>query len=267
MRKIVDCHCHVYPDKIAEKAAQSTGGFYGLAMCYDGKVSTVKAEAEKAGITNCIIFSVATKPSQTRSINEFIAATVASDPKMFAGLGTVHPDSEDLEGDIDHLISLGLKGVKLHPDIQAFKIDDYRCCKIYDICERRGIPVLLHCGDKRYDYSNPNRMKPIMDIYKNLTVIGAHLGGYSVWEDARRELAGYDNFYVDCSSSLFAFTPEEAREIIREYGAKRVLFGTDFPMWNLSDELKRFFAMELTEEENDLILYKNASRLFNLGLE
>lgn len=267
MRRIVDCHCHVFPDKIAEKASKSTGGFYGISMRYDGKVSTVKEEMKKAGITNCIIFSVATKPSQTRAINEFIASTVAADPDIFTGLGTIHPDSDDLEGDIDHLISLGLKGVKLHPDIQAFKIDHYRCCKIYDICEKKGIPVLIHCGDKRYDYSNPNRMKSIVSIYTNLIVIGAHLGGYSVWDDARRELAGYDNFYVDCSSSLFAFTPEEAKKIIREYGAEKVLFGTDFPMWELEKELERFFSIGLCEEENDLILYKNANRLFNLGME
>lgn len=267
MCNIVDCHCHVYPDKIAEKASASTGKFYGYPMQYDGKVSTVRSEAEKAGITNCIIFSVATKPSQTASINEFIAATVASDPKRFAGLGTVHPDSEDLAGDIDHLISLGLKGVKLHPDIQGFKIDDYRCLRIYEICEERGIPVLIHCGDKRFDFSNPNRMKPILDIFTDLTVIGAHLGGHSVWEEARKALVGYKNFYVDTSSSLYAFKPEEAREIIREYGCDRVLFGTDFPMWELSAELERFYALGLTEEENELILYKNANRLFGLGLE
>lgn len=267
MRKIVDCHCHVFPDKIAQKASLSTGRFYGIKMTYDGKVSTVKEEMKKVGITNSIIFSVATKPAQSRAINEFIAATVADDPDIFTGLGTIHPESADLDGDINHLIDLGLKGVKLHPDIQGFKIDNYRCCKVYDICEKKGIPVLLHCGDKRYDYSNPNRMKPIIEIYSGLTVIGAHLGGYSVWDQAIKELAGFDNFYVDCSSSLFAFKPEEARDIIRAYGANKVLFGTDFPMWDLKTELDRFDAMGLTEEENDLILYKNANRLFKLGLE
>lgn len=169
-------------------------------------------------------------------------------------------------GDIDHLVSLGLKGVKLHADIQQFKTDDYRCLKIYDICEKKGLPVLMHCGDNRFDFSNPNRIKPILDIYKNLTVIGAHLGGYTVWEDARRELSGYDNFYVDCSSSLFAFSPEEGKALIEAYGADKVLFGTDFPMWDPSDELERLYALGLGEDELDNILYKNANRIFDLGL-
>lgn len=159
---------------------------------------------------------------------------------------------------------MGLKGVKLHPDIQGFKTDDYRCLKIYEICEKNGIPVLLHAGDNRFDFSNPNRIKPILDIYKNLTVIGAHLGGYTVWETAAETLSGYKNFYVDCSSSLYAFTPERSREIIRMYGADRVLFGTDYPMWNPKEELSRLRALNLDEDELNGILYKNAVRLFGL---
>lgn len=267
IRKIVDCHCHVYPDKIAEKASQSIGLFYDAPMRYDGRVETVKKLVDKAGLTKCIVFSVATKPAQVRSINEFIAKTVGENSDIFAGLGTAHPESEDIEGDIRHLMELGLKGVKLHHDIQGYKMDDHRCLKIYEICEKMGLPVLFHCGDDRFDFSNPNRMKIVLDCYKNLTVIGAHLGGYTVWDDACRELAGYDNFYVDCSSSLFALNPERAKEIIHIYGVDHVLFGTDFPMWDSEEELERLYALGLTEEELDLILYKNADRLFGLGLQ
>ena len=47
-------------------------------------------------------------------------------------------------------------------NIQDFKIDDYRNLKIYELCEGRLL-MLLHTGDCRYDYSNPNRMLPILD--------------------------------------------------------------------------------------------------------
>lgn len=39
--------------------------------------------------------------------------------------------------------------------------------------------------------------------------------------------------------SLFALTPKKATEIVRRYGADRVLFGTDYPMWNPRGELER----------------------------
>ena len=261
--KIIDAHCHIYPDKIAEKASESTGNFYSIPMCLDGKISTLLEHGENAGIEHFVVQSVATTPKQVSSINNFIANSVAESNGKFTGLGTLHPDSEDIKADIDEIISLGLKGVKLHPDIQQFKIDDYRMLKIYELCEGK-LPLLIHTGDHRYDYSNPNRMMPILDIYENLTIIGAHFGGWSIWEEATQKLSKYKNFYVDCSSSLYAMTPEKARELIMAYTAERVLFGTDYPMWKPEAEIEKFMQIELTEKQREDIFYNNAARLFNI---
>ncbi len=263
--RIIDAHCHIYPDKIAEKAAGATRDFYeGLGSTLDGTVSTLLKEADIAGIDHCIVQSVATTPKQVSSINNFIANSVAESDGRFTGLGTLHPDSEDIEADVNEIISLGLKGVKLHPDIQKFKIDDYRMLKIYELCEGR-LPILMHTGDNRYDYSNPNRMLPILDIYKDLTVIGAHFGGWSIWEEATKKLYSYKNFYVDCSSSLYAITTETAKELIMAYGTDKVLFGTDYPMWEPSEEIERFMKIDLTEKQREDIFYNNVVKLFNIN--
>ncbi len=263
---IIDCHCHIYPEKIAAKAVVGIGEFYHLKMNYDGRLQTLLSESEKNGITHNVIFSVATKPAQVRSINAFIADMVAQRPDRFIGLGTLHPDSEDIEGDIQDLLALGLKGVKLHPDIQGIAVDDPRCDRIYELCEG-VIPILIHAGDKRYDYSNPNRIKPILERHPNLTVIAAHFAGYSVWEEAKKELAGYPNLYVDCSSSLAMITKEEAESLVRAYGVDKVLFATDFPMWTIAEEMERFNALSLNAEEREQIFYKNAVRLFGLDIQ
>lgn len=263
---IVDCHCHIYPDKIAARAVAGIGGFYDMPMSGLGTFTDARTRQEKAGIDRAVVFSVATSVSQVGSINRFIAQTVANGGGAFIGLGALHPDSPTLKEDIDELVSLGLRGVKLHHDVQQFKLDDYRCLKIYELLEERGLPLLLHTGDFRYDYSNTNRLKPILETYTNLTVIAAHFGGWSLWEKATEELAGYPNLFVDCSSSLCAISPETAQRLIRKYGADRVLFGTDYPMWDPSEELARFNAIPLTEEERQQVLWKNADRLFGLGL-
>ena len=261
--RIIDAHCHVYPDKIAQKASDSTGSFYGIPSLLDGKISTLLEHGEKAGIEHFVIQSVATTPKQVSSINRFIAASVADGDGRFTGLGTLHPDSEDIEADVNEIVSLGLKGVKLHPDIQRFKIDDFRMLKIYALCEGR-LPILIHTGDNRFDYSNPNRMQPILEIYRGLTVIGAHFGGWSVWEEATEKLSKYENFYVDCSSSLYDMTPEKAKGLIMAYGTNRVLFGTDYPMWKPEVEIERFLKIELTEQERQDIFYNNAAKLFGI---
>lgn len=262
----IDAHCHIYPDKIASKAVAGTDTFYGTTAACLGTNDDLLSINARVGIDHTIVQSVATTPRQVQSINAFIADSVAQSDGRFTGLGTLHPDSADQRADVQHLISLGLKGVKLHPDIQQFKIDDYRCLKIYELCEEYHLPILMHTGDSRYDYSNPNRLLPVMNIYTDLTVIGAHFGGWSIWEQASKELHQLPNLYVDCSSSLMYMSPETAVEIIHRYGADRVLFGTDYPMWSPLDERERFFALDLTDDERRMILSQNAVRVFGLNL-
>ena len=262
--RVFDAHCHIFPDKIASAAVAGTDHFYGVTSTHDGRAATLRELRQAIGIDRCLIHSVATTPRQVNAINEFIAANVAEGEGAFVGFGALHPDSADLVGDVRRLVDLGLKGVKLHPDIQAFKIDDYRCLKIYELCEQEGLPILMHTGDSRYDYSNPNRLLPVLEIYTGLTLIGAHLGGYSLWEEACERLAGTPNLYVDCSSSFPWLKPEDAKRIIRTYGADRVLFGSDYPMWSPQKELDTFFSLGLTEEENRAILWDNAAKLLGM---
>lgn len=261
---VTDAHCHIYPEKIAARAVHGTDAFYDEHSLFDGTAADLIKRGDEAGIDRFIVQSVATAPKQVKSINEFIAKEVANSSGRLVGLGTLHPDSVDIKGDIEHLLSLGLKGVKLHPDIQAFKIDDYRCLKIYELCEERKLPILMHTGDSRFDYSNPNRLLPILDIYTGLTVIGAHFGGWSIWEEASRAYSGIPNLYVDCSSSFHYLPKETSKEIIRRYGADRVLFGTDYPMWSPIKELEYFFSLGLDENEIKSILNINVCKILNL---
>mgnify|MGYP002514092856 CR=1 FL=1 len=141
--RIIDAHCHIYPDKIARKAAEATCDFYsGLGSTLDGTVSNLLKEAEIGGIEHCIVQSVATTPKQVSSINNFIAASVAQSEGKFTGLGTLHPDSENLAEDVNHLIELGLKGVKLHPEYQEFYADDEKMKPVYKKISSLGCILL-----------------------------------------------------------------------------------------------------------------------------
>ncbi len=261
---IIDAHCHIYPDKIAVRATAGTEDFYGLHAFSDGSVSSLVASGKDAGITHFVVQSVATSPAQVSGINHFIASTVESSGGTMTGLGTLHPDSAHLKEEVEEIIALGLHGVKLHPDIQRFKIDDYRCLKIYELCEGR-LPILMHTGDYRYDFSNPNRLLPIMRIFTELTVVGAHLGGWSVWQDAEN-LTSLPNLYVDCCS-CFPFAKDyDIYGLMRRYGADKILFGSDFPIWSPRDELSAFLSLPFTEEEREKILFRNAVKVFNVSL-
>ena len=124
--------------------------------------------------------------------------------------------------------------------------------------------MLVHCGDFRYNYSNPDQIKAFLEKFPEITFIGAHFAGWSMWEEATEKLSCYENLYVDLSSSLYALSPETALELIHAYGSDRVLWGTDYPMWEASSEMEYFNKIDLTENERRQILYDNAAKLLKL---
>lgn len=261
---IIDSHCHIYPDAIVGKAVEAIESFYDYRYKgFDGKTATMISNGEKAGVKHYVVFSVATTPHQVRSVNSFIAECVKKSGGAFTGLGTLHPYSENLQSDFEELLALGLRGVKLHPDFQKIPIDDPKCEEIYRLCQGK-IPVLLHTGDYRFDYSNPARMKRMLEKFPDCTFIGAHFGGWSVWEEAARELSSYPNFYVDTSSSLSDISTEKASELIEIYTADKVLFGTDYPLGDAQKEIHLLKKAVKDEENLKKILSDNAARLFQI---
>ncbi|MDE6133306.1 MAG: amidohydrolase, partial [Oscillospiraceae bacterium] len=66
------------------------------------------------------------------------------------------------------------------------------------------------------------------------------------------------------SSSLYAISPQRARELIDTFGVENVLFGTDYPMWEPKPELEMIDKINLTQNEREMIFHENAERLLNL---
>lgn len=262
--EIIDAHCHIYPEKIAYKAVKGTDNFYGITSQCKGTAEDLIERKALSGVDKFIVQSVATTPHQVKSINEFVASEARLYSDFIVGLGTLHPESQTMKEDVLHLIELGLKGVKLHPDIQNFQIDKEKYFHIYELCSQYGLPILMHTGDYRYDNCNPNRLIPVLETFKDLTVIGAHFGGWSIFDEASLKLSKYDNLYVDSSSSFYTLTKDEVKTIISRYGADKVLFATDYPMWSAEPELEYFFSLGYSKEVNEKILSKNVKKLFNI---
>ena len=260
--EIIDAHAHIFPAKIAENATVNIGRFYDIPMSGSGTAEMLLKNGRKIGVDKYLVCSTATVPQQTRHINTFIAEECAME-RSFYGFGTTHALSEDLEGDIEQIISLGLHGVKLHPDFQQFNADSPEAFRIYEMIEGR-LPVLIHCGDNRYTYSAPDRIANVCKNFPNLKIQAAHMGGYQCWESAEDILVGYPNLAIDISSSLPFMTPEIAAERIRKFGVENAFFGCDFPMWKHTEEIERFFALGFSEEENRMILSENFKRFYHI---
>lgn len=260
--RILDFHTHIYPDKIAEKATDAIGKFYDIEMDRVGSLEGLLKYSQRAGIERCVVHSVATSPQQVERINDFIFESVSKHPDRLSGFGTMHQDYEDKLAEVDRCLKMGLKGIKLHPDTQAFNADDERMLEVYDYLQDKA-PVLFHCGDYRYDYSHPRRIANICKMFPRLTVIGAHFGGYSVWEEAVEYLKPLECL-LDTSSSSALMEEGMFERMIKTYGADRLLFGTDFPMWDSTEELERFMNVPLSDDDREKILWKNGAKLLDI---
>lgn len=257
---IIDCHTHVYPDKIALRAVESIGSFYGISMHLDGTVGTLLQASQEAGVEKCLVHSAAVDGLHVHHINDFLIRTVEENKDRLIGFGTLHPDMEAPEKELKRILDAGLKGVKLHPDMQKFALNEQRAQKLYDICQ--GVcPMMFHTGDKRYHYSNPSLVPDVLKRRPELNVICAHFGGYSEWDSAARCLADLPNAYVDTSSSFFAMDQEKARQLISLYGEDRVLFGSDYPMWNVNEEKETLLSLGLSETALQKIFSGNLLKL------
>lgn len=256
--KIIDVHTHIFPDKIAQKAVEAIGSYYGVKMARQGTVDDLLKNGQRIGVDYYIVHSSATQLEQVRPINDYISSVQSSDSR-FIGFGSLHRSLPDINAEVESMIAAGLNGVKLHPEFQGFNIDDEEMLPVYRAIEGK-LPVMIHMGDENSTASSPLRLSKIIDLFPRLVVIAAHFGGYRMWDEACEYLIGR-NIYMDTSSSLYFLSPERAEEMIRKHGVEKMLFGSDYPMWDHEEELERFLRLNLSEKERKMILFENACKL------
>ncbi len=260
--QIIDFHNHIYPDAIAGKASKSISDFYGLeGGGMDGTVDTLLRQGSRAGISHYVVLPVGLKPNHVRHINQFIVDQVARHPQ-FTGFGTVHAAMEDIEEETQFICGAGLKGIKTHPDTQLFAIDDERLFPMYDLAQGNLI-IMPHMGDTRYTFSRPERLKHVLELFPGLQVVATHLGGYSMPEIAMENLYHTDCVF-DVSSSLMFMEKEQAVKLIRRYGPDRLVYATDYPLWDPVTEMERFLQLGLKEDELEKIFWRTPARLLEL---
>lgn len=267
---IIDFHTHIFPDALAPRAMQTLvdnthrfGNNYETVT--DMTKNSLLQRMNNWGIDKSVIQPVVTKPSQTVTTNRW-AASVADD--RIVAFGGIHPGTEDYRRDIDLVASLGLKGIKLHAEYQGFFPDEERMLRIYDYAFSKGLIVLHHCG---YDpglpppfHTSPERFARVLEQLGGGVMVLAHLGGHAQWDDVERYLVGKD-VNLDTSMGFNYYPHEQFLRVVRSHGADKILFGSDSPWSNAADEIKTLKALPLREEEKQLILGGNATRILNIS--
>lgn len=281
---IIDFHTHTFPDNMAADVVRKLSLVSHTRPFTDGTIGGLKASMVSAGIDRSIILPVATNPRQVCGINHSAAAL--NDTAGESGLwsfGCIHPDYADWRKELSRVAALGLKGIKIHPVYQGVDQDDLRYLRILDRAGELGLIVVTHGGiDIGYpqkDQCSPARIARAVRQVGPVKLVAAHMGGWKNWEEAEALLAD-TTVYLDTSFSTGAMVPlddghyrpedlklldeERFLKMVRIFGAKRILFGTDSPWSGQRESLDWLRGIALQPSDRDAILGKNAQELLGL---
>lgn len=261
-RPVIDAHVHLFQSPIAARASDNIVRYYGIPRQGDGSAEGLFAQSASFADIRFVISSAALSPTNPCPGNDFLLDLASSDGR-FLPLCSVHPamGAEAAIAELERCFALGARGVKLHPDFQRYYADGEAAMEIYRYIASRGMPLLIHVGDPKADFSHPRRVRRIVERFPELTLVAAHLCGYRAWEDAKTYLIGTP-VYTDTSEALHWLPPEEVYALIQRHGTDRVLFGSDFPLWSPRYSYDGIDALPLTEEEKEQIFHGNALRVY-----
>jgi predicted TIM-barrel fold metal-dependent hydrolase len=255
----IDVHTHAFHPKIAAKVVGLLEQHYRIAPIGSGLVDDLLRRLDCAGIDACAVHSAATVPEQVRPANDW-AIELQRHSERVISFGTIHPGYQDWEGEFDRLAAAGIRGIKLHPDFQGFRLDDPRLRPLFDGMQGR-FTLMVHIGDALPPEQNPScpaKLRAVMRQFSRLRVIAAHLGGYLHWAHVVPNLAGLD-LYLDTSSSLFTI-PQPLLDLIwRSFPRERFLFGSDYPLFDPGQEVLALQRrLRLSDRDVDAVLRNGA---------
>ena len=267
---IIDFHTHVFPPVIASRTIETLQAgarrVTGSAMNAhtDATADGLRRSMKENGIDLSVVMPIATKPSQTETINRY-AREISHDGLL--SFGSLHPDNDDPEGILEGLAEAGFLGIKLHPEFQSFYIDSPASLRILKCAERLGLVVLLHTGaDVGVPppvHCTPERLRGILDHVLGHNIVAAHMGGFDLWEDAEKYLVGTP-FYLDTAVVAEFLDVGTAKRMIEAHGTDRVLMASDSPWTSQGRSVTYIRDMGLSTEDTEKILGGNARRLLKL---
>lgn len=273
---ITDCHVHIQPVEMFKPAALATmkkkrPNFDQIVeFCHSPRLFLNHMDA--IGVDRAVLINYVAPELMgfTSGVNQFVADYVKADPKRLIPCGSVHPrHTNDIERDMDEIVRLGIKLIKIHPPHQLLFPNDYlngvrELEVIYRVAEQNGIPIMVHTGTSifpgaRNKFGDPIYVDDVAVDFPKLKILLAH-GGRPLWMDTAFFLIRrHPNVYLDTSGippkTLLKYFPR-----LEEIAAK-TLFGTDWPgpgVPDMKQNLDDFRALPLSDEVKEQILSKTA---------
>ena len=136
---------------------------------------------------------------------------------------------------------------------------------LFDFLQKHDIPVLMHSwyhtGGTPKPQLDPSRIVNLVRDKPALRLLMAHLTGCRF--RGVQDMKPYKNISIDTSGAQ----PYDGyvAYAVRELGAERVYFGSDFPLRDFPTQVARVDSAEIAPRERGLVLGDNALSFFRRG--
>jgi predicted TIM-barrel fold metal-dependent hydrolase len=259
---ITDFHTHAFPDSLAQRAmSRLQAETNEVVAVLDGRLSSLLASMDRAGIRRAVVCSIATKPEQFDPILRW-SRTIASE--RIVPFLSVHPDDPAAPDRLDAAAREGFRGIKMHPYYQDFDLDEERLFPLYEQMSELGLILACHTGFDiafpRVRKADPRRIAAVAARVPGLTLVTTHMGSWQDWTEVERHLLGKP-IYMETSFSLEYMPRDCLKRILAAHPATHLLFGTDSPWQDQSAALRTVRSLGLAPELERAILSENAQRL------
>ena len=274
---IIEFHTHTFPDRIAAVAIAKLEQAAHAVSHSDGTRGGLLQSMHSAGIDRAVVLPVATNPLKCASMND--TSHVLDGRNGLTYFAAIHPDAPDWQEELSRVKALGFKGVKIHPVYQGVAINDQRFVRILSRCGELGLIVVMHSGADigfpGVEKCSPAMLRDALNQAGPVTLVAAHMGGWRNWQEVPEYLLD-TGIYLDTAFSLGSISPIDDHyapdelpmlnevqfcELVRLFGADRILFGTDSPWDDMQKSVDRIRHLPLTENEKTAIFSGNALRL------
>lgn len=268
---IIDFHTHVFPEKIAKSTIETLALRSNGKPSTDGTVKGLVDAMDRSDCDICVTFPVLTKATQFDSVTRFVTSInqeYSQGKRKIISFAGMHPDCENVSEKIAYIKSLGIKGIKIHPDYQSTYIDDERYVNIIKEAKKHDLIVITHSGvDDGYMGEpvrcTPERVLKVINEVDHDKFVLAHYGAHKMWDETLEILAG-KNVYFDTAFTLHEISKERFIQILDKHGADKVLFATDCPWREIKEDVAILKSFMLNKKIEDKILYKNAVKLLGI---
>jgi len=261
MTPIIDFHAHAFPDQVAARAIPALEAAGKVTANLDGRIDSLLASMDTAGIAKSVICSIATRPEQFASILSW-SRDIRSE--RIIPFPSFHPDAPDALAQIGAIREAGFSGIKMHPYYQNFVLNEERMWVLYEKIAAEGLILVMHTGFDigfpRERIADPRMVAAVVNRVPELKFVATHFGSWDLWDEVEELLLGRE-VYVDLSYALHLLPQAKAREMALAHPEEDLLFGTDSPWADQQEVLAQISALGLGAELEEKILGGNAARL------